>query len=99
MAVYRTDTPGSWTSVQGSWMADGLRDRLKGMLDALDRYTDGKYRREIALRKRLFDSNGLLAQHRYAALFAPGEIGVTLRRVWRDTVRNYRNLCLSLRKG
>ena len=98
MSVYRTDTPGSWTRVHGRWMGDGLRDRLKCMLDALDSYTSGAWHREIELRKRLFDSNGLLARHAYASLLAPGEIGVTLRRLGLDLARNWRAWCLSLRK-
>ena len=98
MSVYRADVPGSWTSVHGRWLEDGVRERLKRMLDALDDYTAGRFHRQIVLRKRLFDSNGLLARKRYAALFAPGEIGVTLCRLGRDLSRNYRNFRLSLRK-
>lgn len=98
MSVYRTGEPGSWTSDHGRWLADGERDNLKRMLDELDTYTDGRYHREIEFRKRLFDSNGLLIRQAYLSMLAPGEVGVTLRRLGRDLARNYRNFRLSLRK-
>ena len=97
MSVYRTGAPGSWTSVHGRWMGDAEREEAKRMLDALDGYTGGSLHREIVLRKRLFDSNGLLERRSYAALLAPREIGVSLRRLGRDLARHYRNCCLSLR--
>ena len=98
MSVYRLMTPGSWTVANGRWMREDTREQLKRMLDALDAYTDGRFHRAIEFRKRLYDSNGLLAGKRYAALFAPRELPVTLRRACRDLVRSFRHLILSLRK-
>ena len=98
MSVYRMDTPGSWTGKHGRWLDDDHRKLLNRMLDALDAYTDGAWHREITLRKRIYDSNSLLASHRYAALLAPGEIGTTLHRLRLDAVRDWRKLCLWLRK-
>ena len=97
MSVYRTAVPGSWTLANGRWMNDDARDQLKRMLDALDAYTDGRYHRTIVLRKRQYDSNGLLARKRYAALLAPRELGITLSRSRRDLMRTLRNLILKLR--
>ena len=79
MSVYRMDTPGSWTGKHGRWLDDDHRKLLNRKLDALDAYTDGAWHREITLRKRIYDSNSLLASLRYAALLAPGEIGTTLQ--------------------
>lgn len=90
MSVYRTGVPGSWTSQNGHWMSDDVRGQLKQMLDALDAYTDGRWHRAVELRKRQFDSNGLLARKDYAALFAPRELGITLHRASRDLVRYFR---------
>lgn len=98
MSVYRTGVPGSWTSRQRRWLGDDVRDQLKRMLDVLDTYTDGRCHRAVGLRKRMFDSNGLLAAGRYAALLAPRELPVTLYRTRKDLARSFRNLILSCRK-
>ena len=90
MSVYRTGVPGSWTSQHGRWMSDDVRGQLKQMLDALDAYTDGRWHRAVELRKRQFDSNGLLARKDYAALFAPRELDITLHRASRDLARYFR---------
>lgn len=98
MSVYRTGIPGSWTSLNGKWLSDEVRAELKRMLDALDGYTGGRCHRAVALRKRQFDSNGLLARRQYAAMLAPGEIGITLHRLRKDAARAFRNLILRHRK-
>lgn len=98
MSVYRTRVPGSWTTVNGRWMPDGVRDQIKQMLDALDAYTDGRYHRAIDLRKRQFDLNGLLAGRRYAAMLAPRQLPVTLHRACQDLARSIRTIILSCRK-
>jgi len=98
MSVYRTGVPGSWTGQHGHWMEDGVRAQLNRMLDALDGYTGGRFHRAVELRKRQYDSNGLLARKDYAAMLAPREIGVTLHRAGKDLARAWRNLILGFRK-
>jgi len=98
MAVYRTDSPGSWTRSHGRLLDDTTRRRVNEMLDAADAYTQGRYHRAVALRKRFHDSNGLLLERRYGALFAPGELGVTLQRAARSLSGAFRRVILSLSK-
>ena len=96
MSVYRTDTPGSWTRSHGRLLDAPTRKLVGEMLDAADAWTEGRYHRAVVLRKRYFDSNALLAERRYAALFAPREIGITLRRALRSLSDAFRKLFLSL---
>ena len=96
MSVYRTDAPGSWTRSHGRLLDAPTRKLVGEMLDAADAWTEGRYHRAVVLRKRYFDSNALLAERRYAALFAPREIGITLRRALRSLSDAFRKLFLSL---
>ena len=96
MSVYRTDAPGSWTRSHGRLLDAPTRRLVGEMLDAADAWTEGRYHRAVVLRKRYFDSNALLAERRYAALFAPREIGITLRRALRSLSDAFRKLFLSL---
>ena len=96
MSVYRTDAPGSWTRSHGRLLDAPTRKLVGEMLDAADAWTEGRYHRAVVLRKRYFDSNALLAARRYAALFAPREIGITLRRALRSLSDAFRKLFLSL---
>ena len=96
MSVYRTDTPGSWTGTHGRLLDGPTRRQVGEMLDATDAWTEGRYHRAVVLRKRYFDSNALLAERRYAALFAPREAGITLRRGLRTLSDSFRKLVLSL---
>lgn len=98
MSVYRTDSPGSWTRAHGRLLDAATRRRVNGMLDAADAWTQGRHHRAIALRKRFFDSNGLLAERCCGALFAPRELGVTLRRAARSLSGLFRSVVLSLSK-
>lgn len=96
MSVYRTDTPGSWTGTHGRLLDGPTRRQVGEMLDAADAWTEGRYHRAVVLRKRFFDSNALLAERRYAALFAPREAGITLRRGLRTLSDSFRQIFLSL---
>jgi glycosyltransferase involved in cell wall biosynthesis len=96
MSVYRTDTPGSWTRRHGRLLDAPTRRQVNEMLDATDSWTHGRFHRAVVLRKRYFDSNALLAEHRYAAMFAPRELGVTLRRGLRTLSGSFRRLFLAL---
>ena len=96
MSVYRTDAPGSWTRSHGRLLDAPTRKLVGEMLDAADAWTEGRYHRAVVLRKRYFDSNALLAERRYAALFAPRETGITLRRAFRSLSDTFRKLFLSL---
>lgn len=96
MSEYRTDSPGSWTRSHGRLLDPSTRRQVNEMLDAADAFTQGRYHRAVELRKRFFDSNGLLSERRYGALLAPGELGVTLRRIIRDLSRSFRHLILFL---
>ena len=98
MSVYRQGVSGSWTSQNGRWMPDDVREQLKQMLDVLNDYTNGQYHGTVELRKRMFDANGLLARKRYAALLSPRELPITLKRVSRDLARTFRTIILSCRK-
>ena len=98
MSVYRTDTPGSWTRSHGRLLDASTRRQVNEMLDAADAWTGGRYHRAVVLRKRFFDSNGLLAGRRYGALLAPRELGVTLRRLKHSLIRGFRRAVLSFFK-
>ena len=79
MAVYRLRSKGSWSSANrhGIPMETSIR-----LLSAMDEYTGGRFHEAVELRKRIRRSQWLQRSgKKYLALLAPGEIGITLRRI------------------
>ena len=82
MSVYRKGVPGSWSSTQRGGAAPAeLQARI---LDALDEYTGGAHHKAVDLRKRINRSKELLRRRRLLSMIAPGEIGITLKRIGRS---------------
>ena len=55
MSVYRKGTPGSWSARKGS-LSEAFVQKRREMLEALDAYTEGRYRRSIRRRLRRYDA-------------------------------------------
>lgn len=55
MSLYRKGVPRSWTARH----RHAPREAQKRMLAVLDEYTEGRYHKAIALRRRLYDAKGL----------------------------------------
>lgn len=82
MSVYRIATEGSWT-VRNDRKAR-IKSRLKmiEMLDALDMWTAGRYKRVINRRREMFRSNVLLLNRDYRSLYSPARLGINIFRLF-----------------
>jgi len=57
MSVYRTDTPGSWSRQFRRAPSVSFVQRRRQMLEALDKYTGGRYHRSICCRLRRYEAS------------------------------------------
>jgi len=97
MSVYRAGLPGSW-NVRHSGRRCAVRQINRQILQAFDQYTEGRFRKAVALRRALYDSDDLVEQQRWTALLAPSQLRITFRQIGRSLARQYRSFILSLRK-
>ncbi|MBP5210677.1 MAG: glycosyltransferase [Bacteroidales bacterium] len=87
MSVYRQGLPASWTRGYHGQKRIEFRKKDRLMLDALDEYTEGRYSKVIQLRRRLYDSDDLITEHKYLSLLKPSEIKVTWHQLRRTFVK------------
>ena len=94
MAVYRLQTPGSWSAAHRGLQKLEMRESERTMMRAFDEWTGGTFHAAVRWRLDKLDSSDLLTQHRYLTLLTPRYLPCTLRRLWRTLLRRLRN-CLS----
>lgn len=97
MSVYRIGVPGSWNA-RHSGRRQAIRDTNRAMLEAFDHYSEGRFHGAIALRQALYDSDDLVSQKHWAAMFAPRQLRVTIYQLRRTLGRAVRSFLLSLVK-
>ena len=83
MSVYRVGTEGSWTTRNDRKSRIKSRLTMIEMLDALDKWTSGRYQRAIRIRKEMFRSNALLLSRNYSELYSFKRLGINLARLAR----------------
>ena len=87
MSVYRVGTEGSWTSRNDRKARIKNRLLMIKMLDVLDSYTGGKYRKVIGIRKEMFRSDILLLTRNYKKLYSISRLRINLFRLHNSTRR------------
>ena len=95
MSAYRTGVPGSWTH-RHSGRRTAVRQTMKQMLDTFDTWTEGRFHEAVVRRKALYDSDDLVARHKWATMLSPHQLPVTLYQLRRSLARWGRNVILSL---
>ena len=96
MSVYRVGVPGSWNDLHRGRRQE-IRQTNRRMLQAFDRYSDGRFHEAVALRLALYDSDDLVSARRWGAMFAPGQLRITFRQIGRSLGRVARSFLYTLR--
>ena len=87
LSAYRVGTEGSWTNRHDRKARIKNRLIMIEMLDSLDKFTDGRFKRVISKRKEMFRSDILLLTRKYARLYSPSRLGINLFRLRNSTGR------------
>lgn len=82
MAVYRVGSEGSWTVRNDRKSRIKSRLKMIEMLDALDKWTSGRFKRTINRRREMFRSNTLLLARDYRRLYSPARLGINISRLF-----------------
>ena len=86
MSVYRTGVPGSWNARHRGRRSE-IRQTNREMLQAFDRYTEGRFHEAVAQRLALYDSDDLVSARRWFAMLAPRQLRTTFRQIGRSLGR------------
>ncbi|MBR5660556.1 MAG: glycosyltransferase [Bacteroidales bacterium] len=81
MSAYRVGTEGSWTTRHDKKARIKNRLIMIEMLDALDKWTSGRYKRVINRRREMFRSDILLLTRDYLSLYSPSRLGINIARM------------------
>ena len=91
MAVYRLQTPGSWSATHRGLQRVEDRKTERKMMAAYDAWTAGEHHRAVRRRLDKLDTSDFITQHRYLKLLAPRYLPYSVRRLGRTLLRLLRN--------